>query len=62
MSYRGHNQIERLDGNKPEHWFSFDCGHCGVHVSGAVVALNKDDSGRVSKWPAFNQQVQHPRT
>ena len=50
MSYRGHNQVERLEGNRPEHWFAFVCGHCNVHNSGAIVAINKDPHGDVSKW------------
>lgn len=42
MGYKGHIHIFKPDGSTPDAWFRYKCGHCGVKVSGAVVALHEN--------------------
>lgn len=51
MSYGGHNNIRRPDGNTADAWFSYTCAHCHTDVSGAVVAhSNIDEESASIRW------------
>jgi hypothetical protein len=41
MSFKGHRSITRHDGSTGDSWESYECGYCGVSVSGAVVSEYK---------------------
>lgn len=42
MGYKGHRDIYKPDGSTSNGWFTYECGHCGAKVSGAVVACHEN--------------------
>lgn len=38
MSFQGHRNVVRQDGNSEDSWETYTCGHCDTKVSGAVIA------------------------
>ncbi len=38
MTFKGHRAISHPGGSSEESWLKYTCAHCGVEVSGAVVA------------------------
>ena len=46
--YRGHQNVERLDGSQEHHWLRYVCGHCDTNVSGAVVSRYQNGEGIIS--------------
>lgn len=36
--FKGHRQVTHPDGTTAAAWYSYVCGHCGQHTSGAIVA------------------------
>lgn len=46
----GHRALGKPDGSTSESWHPYICGHCGTSVSGAVIALVGDGSGRYARW------------
>jgi DNA-directed RNA polymerase subunit RPC12/RpoP len=39
----GHAAAKKPDGNHPNGWYSYICGHCGRDVAGIVVAFASDE-------------------
>jgi|TARA_R110001583_G_scaffold194622_1_gene365983 hypothetical protein len=54
MSFDGHRSITHRDGSTKNSWQSYDCGYCGIAVSGAIVSQYnwKDSAGNhyENKW------------
>jgi ribosomal protein S27AE len=46
MSDRTFKSLVRYDGNLPDSWYNYRCGHCGHDVTGLVVARH-NDPGRI---------------